>query len=431
MSNLSQRDHLAAKIADRSATFGVIGLGYVGLPLATAFAEAGFPVIGFDVSERTVSGLNAGTSHIKDVPSATVAALVDAEKFSATTDMSRLAEADVISMCVPTPLSKVRDPDMTYVQAACDSVAAVVRPGQLVILESTTYPGTTREIIQPALQARGVSVGEDVFLAFSPERIDPGNPTFGITNTPKVVGGVGSDSTDLAARFYSTVIEHVYKVSSPEAAEMVKLHENTFRAVNIALANETALMCEKLGVNVWEVIDAAATKPFGFMPFYPGPGIGGHCIPLDPHYLSWKMRTLDYRARFIELASEINASMPHHVVAQINDALNAERKSLNGSTVLVVGVAYKGDIDDVRESPALDIITLLRETGANVIFTDPYVETVRLEGDTLTSEPLTPELLAKTDCAVIATRHSNVDYDLLAGADIPVIDTRRALAQDA
>ena len=371
---------LREAIATKTATFGVIGLGYVGLPLATAFAEAGFPVLGFDVSQRTVDGLAAGRSHIRDVEDATVQRLVDAGRFAATTEMARLAEADVISICVPTPLGKTRDPDISYVAAATEAVAAALRPGQLVILESTTYPGTTREIILPQLEATGLRAGEDVFLAFSPERIDPGNPTWGITNTPKVVGGIEATSTALAAQFYGSAIETVLPVSTPEAAEMVKLHENTFRAVNIALANETALMCDRLGIDVWEVIDAAASKPFGYLPFYPGPGIGGHCIPLDPHYLSWKLRTLNYRARFIELASEINAGMPEYWVGKVADALNTQQKSVKGSTVLVIGVAYKPDIDDVRESPALDIIALLQEKGADVAYHDPYVAALALPG---------------------------------------------------
>ena len=406
-------DGLRDKIETRTATFGVIGLGYVGLPLATAFADVGFPVIGFDVVQHTVDGLNAGTSHIKDVPSTTIQQLVDAEKFAATTDMSRLAEADVISICVPTPLSKTRDPDISYVQAATESVAANLRRGQLIILESTTYPGTTREVILPQLEASGLVAGEDFFLAFSPERIDPGNPTYGITNTPKVVGGLEQHSTDLASLFYGYAIEHVHPVSTPEAAEMVKLHENTFRAVNIALANETAMICDKLGVDVWEVIDAAKTKPFGFMPFYPGPGVGGHCIPLDPHYLSWKMRTLNYRARFIELASEINAAMPEYWVDKVWQALNEKGKSVKGANILVIGVAYKPDIDDVRESPALDIIALLQEAGANVSYHDPYVPIVELPAGTLLSVALGTERVKAADAVVIVTNHASIDYSVI------------------
>jgi UDP-N-acetyl-D-glucosamine dehydrogenase len=418
---------LRDKIETRTATFGVIGLGYVGLPLATAFAEVGFPVLGFDVHQPTVDRLNRGESHIKDVPSSTIDELARAERLAATTDMTRLAEADIISICVPTPLSKTRDPDISYVQAATDAVAANLRRGQLIILESTTYPGTTREIILPQLEATGLKAGEDFFLAFSPERIDPGNPTYGITNTPKVVGGLEPVSTDLGTRFYATAIEHVHPVSTPEAAEMVKLHENTFRAVNIALANETALMCDKLGIDVWEVIDAAKTKPFGFMPFYPGPGIGGHCIPLDPHYLSWKMKTLNYKARFIELASEINAAMPEFWVEKVWRELNEQGKSVKGSHILVIGVAYKPDIDDVRESPALDIIALLQQAGANVSYHDPYVPEIRLPAGTMQSDELTPERLSAADCVVIATDHKIVDATYITESADVIIDTRRAV----
>ncbi len=420
---------LRDKIATRTATFGVIGLGYVGLPLATAFAEVGFPVLGFDVSQRTVDGLNSGQSHIKDVPAGTVGALVDAKTFEATTDMARLAEADVISICVPTPLSKTRDPEMAYVQAATDSVAAALRPGQLIILESTTYPGTTREVILPMLEATGLRAGEDFFLAFSPERIDPGNPTYGITNTPKVVGGLEPVATELGTLFYAAAIAHVHPVSTPEAAEMVKLHENTFRAVNIALANETALMCDKLGIDVWEVIDAAKTKPFGFMPFYPGPGIGGHCIPLDPHYLSWKMKTLNYTARFIDLASEINSAMPEFWVDKVWRGLNDAGKAVKGSDILVIGVAYKPDIDDVRESPALDIIALLQEAGANVSYHDPYVPEVQVPAGTLASVELTAERVAAADCVVIATNHRSISLATVRASAESIVDTRHSIAE--
>ncbi len=425
--NESAFDALWHAIETRAATFGVIGLGYVGLPLSTAFAQAGFPVIGFDVARRTVDTLNAGASHISDVPSATIAGLVEAGRFSATTDMARLAEADIISICVPTPLSKTRDPDISYVAAATDQVAKYLRRGQLVILESTTYPGTTREIILPRLEATGLKAGHDFFLAFSPERIDPGNPRYGITNTPKVVGGLERESTELATMFYAAAIEQVIPVSTPEAAEMVKLHENTFRAVNIALANETALMCDKLGIDVWEVIEGAASKPFGFMPFYPGPGIGGHCIPLDPHYLSWKMKTLNYKARFIELASEINASMPQHVVDKVAAGLNEFEKSVKGSNILVVGVAYKPDIGDVRESPALDIIALLQAAGANVSYHDPHVASIRLPHGRLESQLLTDTLVAEADCVVMVTNHAIIDNESIAVKARMMIDTRNAV----
>lgn len=409
----------------RCATFGVIGLGYVGLPLAAAFAEAGFPVLGFDVNTTTVENLNSGISHIKDISSDTVKRLVEEGRFTATADMSRLAEADVISICVPTPLSKTRDPDISYVQSATEYVVAALRPGQLVILESTTYPGTTREVILPQLEATGLVAGVDFFLAFSPERIDPGNSTYGITNTPKVVGGLEPRSTELGTRFYASAIQDIHAVSTPEAAEMVKLHENTFRAVNIALANETAMMCDKLGIDVWEVIEAAKTKPFGFMPFYPGPGIGGHCIPLDPHYLSWKMKTLNYRARFIELASEINSGMPEYWVRKIADALNEQGKSVKGSKILVVGVAYKPDIDDTRESPALDIIALLQAAGAEVSYHDPYVAELQLGKRTIARfDDISSSALISFDAVMIVTKHSSVSHDAFCNCGIVVIDAR-------
>jgi UDP-N-acetyl-D-glucosamine dehydrogenase len=418
-------EKLREVIGNRSATFGVIGLGYVGLPLATSFAEVGFSVLGFDVHHPTVEGLNRGRTHIKDVSQETVANLIEAGRFSATSDMSRLAEVDVISICVPTPLSKTRDPDISYVQAATASVAANLRHGQLVILESTTYPGTTREVILPQLEATGLVAGEDFFLAFSPERIDPGNPNYGITNTPKVVGGLEPKSTELGMQFYSAAIQHVHPVSTPEAAEMVKLHENTFRAVNIALANETAMMCDRLGIDVWEVIDAAKTKPFGFMPFYPGPGIGGHCIPLDPHYLSWKMKTLNYKARFIDLASEINSGMPEYWVEKVAAVLNEQEKSVKGSSILVIGVAYKPDIDDTRESPALDIIALLQEAGANVSYHDPYVPEIVVPAGAMQSEELLHDSLSAVDVVVIATNHKNINFRAVLERSAVVVDTRR------
>lgn len=418
---------LRRAMLSRRARFGVIGLGYVGLPLGAAVAEAGFTVLGFDVDDGRVASVNHGTSHIPDIPTSTITQLVDDDFLSATTDMARLADVDVISICVPTPLSKTRDPDISYVSAATEEVAKSLRTGQLIILESTTYPGTTREIILPRLEETGLRAGQDFFLAFSPERIDPGNATYGIKNTPKIVGGIDQASTDLAALFYRQAIQTVLPVSSPEAAEMVKLLENTFRAVNIGLANETALMCDRLGLNVWEVIEAAATKPYGFMPFYPGPGIGGHCIPLDPHYLSWKMKTLNYRARFIELASEVNASMPYHVVAKVTAGLNEAEKSVKGADILVIGVAYKRDVDDSRESPALDIIGLLQESGGRVSYSDPHIPSVRLPEGELRSEPLTAERLAAADCVVIATDHSALDKQLIARHARLIIDTRNAL----
>ncbi|MEY4607822.1 MAG: hypothetical protein RL625_39, partial [Gemmatimonadota bacterium] len=352
---MSAQQTLLAKIADRSAVSAVIGLGYVGLPLAMELCETGFTVVGFDVNERVCALLMKGESHIQDVPAEQVARHVRSGKFVATTDAARLAAADTISIAVPTPLAKTRDPDMSYVVAAAETVSAQARAGMLIVLESTTYPGTTRELLQPRLESRGLVVGHDVFLAFSPERVDPGNPVYHTKNTPKVVGGITPACTEVATAFYASTIDTVVPVSSPEAAELVKLLENTFRSVNIGLVNEMAIVCDRLGVDIWEVIEAAATKPFGFMKFTPGPGIGGHCIPLDPHYLAWKMRSLNYKTRFIDLASEVNSSMPDFVVEKVALALNDEGKAVKGSAVLVLGVAYKRDIDDMRESPALDV----------------------------------------------------------------------------
>jgi UDP-N-acetyl-D-glucosamine dehydrogenase len=420
---------LLRKIDDRSATVAIVGLGYVGLPLAVEFAKAGFKVIGYDVSERVVSLLNSGKSHIQDVPSAEVAELVRRKLFTATTDEARLADADAISIAVPTPLGKTRDPDMSYVQAAADAVARQAHAGLLVVLESTTYPGTTREVMQPAFERTGFVVGTDVFLAFSPERVDPGNPVYHTKNTPKVVGGITPECTDVAVALYSTCIDSVVRVSSTEAAELVKLLENTFRSVNIGMANEMAIVCDRLGVDVWEVIDAAATKPFGFMKFTPGPGIGGHCIPLDPHYLAWKMRTLNYKTRFIDLASEINSGMPTFVVAKIAAALNDDRKPVNGSRALVIGVAYKRDIDDVRESPALDIIRLLEADGAQVIYHDPYCATIREDGHERHGVPLTERELATADVVVIVTDHKRIDYQFIADHAALVVDSRNAMAR--
>ncbi len=422
------KDKLLAKINDRSAVVGVIGLGYVGLPLAVEFAKAGFRVIGYDVSERVVALLMRGESHIQDVAASDVAALVKSGKFQATTDESRLAESDAISIAVPTPLSKTRDPDMSYVISAAETATRQARKGMLVVLESTTYPGTTREILMPALEARGFVVGEDVFVAFSPERVDPGNPIYQTKNTPKVVGGITPACTELAMALYTSCIDRTVRVSSPEAAELTKLLENTFRSVNIGLVNEMAIVCDKLGVDVWEVIEAAATKPFGFMKFTPGPGIGGHCIPLDPHYLAWKMRTLNYKTRFIDLASEINSQMPAFVVEKVSQALNVDRKPVNGSRVLVLGVAYKRDIDDVRESPALDVIRLLEEQGATVEFHDPHIDSVREDGHVRKGVPLTKERLAAADAVVVVTDHRDVDYQMVIDNAPLVVDSRNVTA---
>jgi UDP-N-acetyl-D-glucosamine dehydrogenase len=422
------QDTLLAKIQDRSAVVGVIGLGYVGLPLAIEFARAGFRVIGYDVSERVVNTLMSGASHIQDVKSEDVARAVADGSFVATAVESRLGECDAISIAVPTPLSKTRDPDMSFVLSAADAVQRHAHPGLLVVLESTTYPGTTRELLQPRMEAAGLQVGRDVFLAFSPERVDPGNPVYQTHNTPKVVGGITPGCVATASALYETCIETVVPVSSPEAAELVKLLENTFRAVNIGLVNEIAIVCDKLGVNVWEVIDAAATKPFGFMKFTPGPGIGGHCIPLDPHYLAWKMRTLNYKTRFIDLASEINSQMPDYVVEKVARALNDDSKSLRGSRILVLGVAYKRDIDDVRESPALDIIRLLEERGAHVEFHDPFVSEIREDGHTRRTVDLSEEMLRWADACVIVTDHKQIAWQRVLDHAGLIVDTRNVCA---
>jgi UDP-N-acetyl-D-glucosamine dehydrogenase len=427
------KEQLSASIEDRSAVVGVIGLGYVGLPLAVEFGKAGFKVVGFDVSQRVCDLLNAGKSHIQDVPDADVSALVKSGNFIATTEPEALRAADAISIAVPTPLGKTRDPDMSYVQAAAETIAKVAHPGLLVVLESTTYPGTTREVIMPLLTSAGYTIGKDIFLAFSPERVDPGNPVYHTKNTPKVVGGITDACTELATSLYGSCIDTIVPVSSTEVAELVKLLENTFRSVNIAMANEMAIICDKLGVSVWEVIDAAATKPFGFMKFTPGPGIGGHCIPLDPHYLAWKMRTL-----FIDLAGEINTAMPSFVVEKVAHALNVQKKPMNGSHVLIIGVAYKRDIDDVRESPALDVMRLLEAHGSVVSYHDPYIATVRDEdGHGESNAPvrlrhsvaLTDEALAAADAVVIVTDHKVLDYQRIVDKAGLVVDTRNATAK--
>jgi len=423
------KDQLLRKIEDRSACIGVVGLGYVGLPLALEFANAGFRVIGYDVSQRVIDGLMAGGSHIQDVPAAEVARLVKTGNFEATTDESRMQEMDAISIAVPTPLAKTRDPDMSYVLAAADAVGRHCRPGVVIVLESTTYPGTTRELMQPKLEAAGLKVGEDVFLAFSPERVDPGNAKWNTKNTPKVVGGITANCTEVASALYKTCLDTIVPVSGTETAELVKLLENTFRSVNIGLVNEMAIVCDKLGVNVWEVIDAASTKPFGFMKFTPGPGIGGHCIPLDPHYLAWKMRTLNYKTRFIDLASEINSEMPAIVVNKVMQALNEERKAVNGSHILVLGVAYKKDINDMRESPALDVIRLLEKQGADVSYHDPYVPKFHEDGHEYSSVELTDKEIASADAVVIVTDHSSVNYQRVVDLAAVVVDTRNATAR--
>jgi UDP-N-acetyl-D-glucosamine dehydrogenase len=417
---------LLERIRSKEAVCGVVGLGYVGLPLAYELARAGFRVLGFDISERTVQRINSGESHIRDVSSGAVAEVVGAGRLEATSDMTRLAECDTISICVPTPLSKTRDPDVSYVASAAGSIAAALRPGQLVVLESTTYPGTTRDLVLPVLERSGLRVGSDFYLCFSPERVDPGNPTWHTVNTPKVIGGITPACLQVGSALYGQVMERVVPVSSTEAAELTKLLENTFRSINIALVNEMAQVADRLGVDVWEVIDAAATKPFGFMKFVPGPGIGGHCIPLDPYYLVWKMKTLDYKTRMVELAGEINAEMPRFVVNKVQDGLNRHRRSVAGSRILILGVAYKREIDDVRESPALDVIRLLEERGAEIRYHDPYVAVLDEDGVHRTSVPLTDEELQAADCVVITTDHGVVDYERVVRLSRLVVDTRDA-----
>jgi UDP-N-acetyl-D-glucosamine dehydrogenase len=419
---------LLGRIEGRTARFGVVGLGYVGLPLSVAVAEAGYPVLGVDVSERVVAWLNAGTSHVEDVEPHVVMGMRERGLFEATTDMARLAECDVISICVPTPLSKTRDPDVSYVVAASRAVAAALRPGQLIILESTTYPGTTREVLLPLLEETGLEVGRDFFLCFSPERVDPGNRVWQVHNTPKVIGGITPACVDMGAKAYGEVLETIVPVSCTEAAELVKILENTFRAINIALVNEMAQVADRLDVDIWEVINAAATKPFGFMKFTPGPGIGGHCIPLDPHYLSWKMKTLNYRTRLIEVASEINAEMPEFVVDKVQEALNEHRKAVLGTRILVLGVSYKKDVGDVRESPAIDVMRMLEAQGAEVRYHDPFVPEIDEDGTARTGVELTDEELAAADCVVIITDHSVVDYARVVAAAELVVDTRNATA---
>ncbi len=418
---------LEQRLARRTARPAVIGLGYVGLPLAIEFAKAGFTVYGIDVDEKKVAALKRGRSYVGDVSSKDVAAMVKAERFLPTTDFRVLAKAHTVNICVPTPLNKTKDPDVSYIVAAAEQVARHLQKGQLVILESTTYPGTTDELILPLLTAKGGKVGKDFYLAFSPERVDPGNPNFQTRNIPKVVGGVTPRCTAVASALYRQTLDTVIPVSGTRVAEMVKLLENTFRSVNIGLANETALLCERLGIDVWEVIDAAATKPFGFMPFYPGPGLGGHCIPIDPFYLSWKAKLSGFEARFIELAGQVNGHMPEHVVRKVVEALNQNGRSVKGSRILVLGVAYKANIDDTRESPSLDILELLEEMGAKVDYADPFVARLDFAGRTRRTVRLTKATIARYDCAVIATAHTGFDYDLLLAHVKAVVDTRNAL----
>jgi UDP-N-acetyl-D-glucosamine dehydrogenase len=419
-----------ALVTQRDATIGVIGLGYVGLPLATEFAEVGFKVVGIDIDVAKVAGIRKGRSHVEDVPNKTVASLVKKKLLSAQAHFRGCGKFDAIFICVPTPLGKTKDPDISYIVAAVGQVCKELRRGQLIVLESTTYPGTTEEIVLPLLEAGGLKAGVDFFLGFSPERVDPGNKTYHTQNTPKVVGGTSKNCTQVAAHLYGQVIEHVHPVSSTQCAEMIKLLENTFRAVNIGLVNEIALMCDKLKLDVWEVIDGAATKPFGFMRFYPGPGIGGHCIPLDPHYLSWKLRTLNYSARFIELASEINGNMPLVVVRKATELLNQDSKSVKGSRVFALGVAYKKGTSDLRESPALDVMQLLQQRGAKLMFHDPYNKEVKLDdGHVYKRSALSVANLAKADLVVILTDHDVYDFEMVVNSSLRILDTRNATAK--
>ena len=418
---------LQARIGARQATVCVVGLGYVGLPLAVAFARHGFSVLGFEVSAQRVAQLMGGNSYILDVPATLLGALVRDGQFRATTEAAELRAADVIIICVPTPCQRGREPDLSYIQSAAETIARVLRPGQLVILESTTYPGTTEELLLPILEGSGLLPYEQFQVAFSPERIDPGNPTYQVENTPKVVGGLGPTAGDLACALYGAIIEKVLRVRSPREAEMTKLIENTFRHVNIALANELALISRKMGIDVWEAIEAASSKPFGFMPFYPGPGVGGHCIPIDPHYLSWKAREMGIEASFIALAERINHNMPEYVTRLTIDAVNQAGKSIRGARVLLLGLAYKRDIDDLRESPALAIFDLLVHHGATLSYHDPYVPSYDYAGATLHSVPLTAETLAAIDCVVLVTDHSSIDRELLVAHAPLIVDTRNYL----
>ncbi|CAN5549270.1 nucleotide sugar dehydrogenase [soil metagenome] len=431
------KDELKELISNKAAHVGVIGLGYVGLPLIVEFALKGYDSIGFEVDEVKTAEINAGRSYIVDVMSENVAKCVDGGKLKATTDFSHLAECDVIIICVPTPLRKTKDPDMSYILTAGGEIQKYMRRGQLIILESTTYPGTTDEVLQPMFEERGFALDQDFLLAFSPERVDPGNPQFQTHNIPKVVGGCSDDSTEIAAFLYGQIVGQVHPVSSARVAEAAKLWENTFRAINIGMANEMAKLCNALGIDTWEVVRAAATKPFGFMPFYPGPGIGGHCIPLDPHYLSWKARQHGFDSKFISLAEQVNSNMPAYVVELASTALNAERKSVNGSKILILGVAYKKDIDDMRESPALSIIDLLRADGADVYYHDPFVPEVTFDhaytigdGEPLYNKDLTDELITGADCVIICTEHSPIDYNRVCALASLIVDTRNALSAE-
>jgi UDP-N-acetyl-D-glucosamine dehydrogenase len=418
---------LMSKIESKNARVAIIGMGYVGLPLAAAIAGVGFAVTGIDVDREKAANINRGKSYIPDVPSESISALVEKGLFSATPDFDVLAKADIISICVPTPLSEMHEPDISYVRSAAKEVGKRLQPGQLVILESTTYPGTTEEIVLPMLEKSKLKVGEDFYLAFSPERVDPGNERYGISNTPKVVGGVTPACTEHARSFYSQFVEQVVTVTSTRAAEMTKLLENIFRCVNIALVNELMLLCDRMNINIWEVIDAASSKPFGFMPFFPGPGLGGHCIPIDPFYLSWKARQFDFHTEFIELAGKTNENIPYYVVNKTAESLNEHEKSIKGSKILVLGLAYKKDIGDTRESPALKIIALLEKLGARISYHDPYVLSQSIGASTHKSIDLNKETVAKSDCVLLITDHTAIDYSMVVDNSKLIVDTRNKL----
>lgn len=421
---------LLNKIESKNATIGVVGLGYVGLPLAVEKAKAGFKVIGFDVQQGRVDQVNNGVNYIGDVVDEELSEITKSKQLEATTDYSRIQEVDAVAICVPTPLDLYQQPDTSYVESSGEQIAKYMHKGMLIVLESTTYPGTTEEVLKPILEKSGLKVGEDFFLAYSPERVDPGNKHYNTKNTPKVVGGITPACTDIASLLYTSVLEgDVHKVSSPAVAEMEKILENTFRHINIALANEMAVLCNRMGIDVWEVIDAAATKPYGFMPFYPGPGLGGHCIPIDPFYLTWKAREYNYHTKLIELSGEINNAMPEFVIERSMKILNTDKKAINGAKVAVLGVAYKKDIDDVRESPSLEIMELLTKAGADWVAVDPYVSKFKLDGEVVNTVELTEDLIKGSDLVIIATNHSNFDYEMIARNAQSIFDTRNAMKQ--
>ena len=423
--------NLKNKIENRDAQIGVIGLGYVGLPLAMEFVRAGFHVTGIDVDQEKIKKLNRGENYIKDIKDESVKNAVEMNQLSATSDFSVIQNLDTISICVPTPLNKQKNPDISFINQVMENMKDFIHHDMLIVLESTSYPGTTRELILPEMESKGLRAGHEFYLCFSPERVDPGNEKYKTANTPKILGGITPKCGEMGKSLYGTIVEQVVKVSSPETAEMVKLLENTFRAINIGLANEVAIMCEKLGIDVWEVIDAAATKPFGFMKFTPGPGLGGHCIPIDPHYLSWKLKTLDYNARFIELAGEINTSMPFHMVDLVREGLNRKRKAISGSQILIIGVAYKKNVNDVRESPALDVMKLLKNDGAELSFYDPYVSFVGFNGNRMMGiETLTKETLNNSDAIVIMTDHDQIDFQFVEENSDLIIDSRNVIKKD-